>query len=54
MMNEYTNDDHLIEQYLFGDLSGMALQNFEKRMAQDTNFAKHVAVEKSVFSGLEA
>lgn len=53
-MNDYTNDNDLIEQYLFGDLSGTALQNFEKRMTQDTSFAEQVAVEKSIFSGLEA
>lgn len=53
-MNEYTNDDQLIEQYLFGNLSGTALRDFEKRMAQDTDFAQQVAIEKSIFSGLEA
>ena len=51
---DYTNNDQLIEQYLFGELTGEALLAFEKRMADDTAFAAAVQLEKNLLAGFEA
>ncbi len=38
----------LIEQYLNGQLQGAALQSFEKRLKEDTEFAKEVAFQREM------
>jgi len=52
-MNRDENDIDLIDKYLREELSGNALQDFEHRLATDTDFAQQVDWHQRLVSGIK-
>lgn len=52
-MIDDANKDELIEQYLLGNLSGVLLNEFKKRLDNNEQFRREVAVQKAIIRNIK-
>src|ERR1041385_5070257 len=52
-MIESIHDRHLVDRYLQGELSGIELENFTKRLSDDRVFSNEVDLLKIIYSGIQ-
>src|SRR5689334_8679618 len=45
-------DRHLVDRYLQGELSGIELEDFKKRLSSDAAFNREVDLQKIIYAGI--